>query len=209
MVITDDPALADTLRVLRVHGSKPKHCHHLVGGNFRLDALQAAVLLVKLNYLNRWTERRRENASAYKALFQQSGLTGKGLIGLPQAVWESRLPACAPGAAGRSEPASILQSAIHNPQSHGHIYNQYVIRAHRRDDLRAYLTQNGVGTEIYYPLSLHQQQCFAGLGYRQGDFPESEKAAAGTLALPVYPELERRQLEYVVDKVSEFYGMVL
>lgn len=187
MVTTNDTETADRLKILRVHGSKPKYYHHLVGGNFRLDALQAAVLLVKLKYLDSWTAKRRENAAYYDSLFQKSTLAEKGFIVPPRAVWES---------------GSEL-----DPQLIGHIYNQYVIRAKERDDLRAYLTEKNIGTEIYYPLALHQQQCFVELGYKAGDFPESEKAAAETLALPVYPELNQVQQEYVIEQISSFYGV--
>jgi dTDP-4-amino-4,6-dideoxygalactose transaminase len=193
MVTTSDEDMAEKLKILRAHGSKPKYYHHLVGGNFRLDALQAAVLLVKLKYLDTWTDKRRQNASYYDSLFQKSGLVDKGFVTPPQAVWER---------GSEINP----QSAIGNPQLVGHIYNQYVIRAKRRDELRAHLKEHGVGTEIYYPLPLHLQSCFAELGYKAGDFPESEKAAAETLALPIYPELETGQQEYVVDRVKSFYA---
>jgi len=192
MVTTSDEEMAEKLKILRAHGSKPKYYHHLVGGNFRLDALQAAVLLVKLKYLDTWTNKRRQNAAYYSSLFQQSGLVEKGFVFPPRAVWESGS-------------AINPQSAIRNPKLVGHIYNQYVVRAKRRDELRAYLGEHGVGTEIYYPLPLHLQSCFAELGYKAGDFPESEKAAAGTLALPIYPELEPVQQEYVVARVNSFY----
>lgn len=206
MVLTNDGELSTKLKVLRVHGSKPKYYHHLVGGNFRLDALQAAVLLVKLKHLDEWTKGRRCNAAIYNDLFRQSALIDKGLIVTPKAVWDA-MPA------GRKEEETSggapLETGGPAPDSRGlppgHIYNQYVIRARRRDDLRAYLTEQGIGTEIYYPLALHQQDCFADLGYREGDFPESEKAAAESLALPIYPELESRQLEYVVGRISDFY----
>ena len=194
MVTTNDTETADRLKILRVHGSKPKYYHHLVGGNFRLDALQAAVLLVKLKYLDSWTAKRRQNAAYYNALFQQSSLVEKGFIVPPRAVWES---------GSKINP----QSAIRNPQLIGHIYNQYVIRAKERDELRAYLSEQNIGTEIYYPLALHQQQCFVELGCKAGDFPKSEKAAAETLALPVYPELDQVQQEYVVEQISSFYAV--
>ncbi len=190
MVTTNDAETADRLKILRVHGSKPKYYHQLVGGNFRLDALQAAVLLVKLKYLDGWTAKRRQNAAYYNSLFQQSSLVEKGFIVPPRAVWEE----------------SSKETDV-NPQLVGHIYNQYVIRAKERDELRAYLTEKNIGSEIYYPLALHQQQCFVELGYKAGDFPESEKAAAETLALPVYPELDQVQQDYVVEKMSSFYGV--
>lgn len=162
MVVTNDAGLAERVRVLRVHGMQPKYYHRLIGGNFRLDALQAAVLNVKLKYLDEWTRRRQANAAFYNARLRG-----------PVAV-------------------------------HPHIYNQYVIRSKQRDRLRAHLTAAGIGTEIYYPVPLHLQECFAYLGYRQGDFPEAEAAARETLALPVYPELTREQLEYVVEAVRGF-----
>ena len=189
MVTTSDEEMAEKLKIMRAHGSKPKYYHHLVGGNFRLDALQAAVLLAKLKYLDGWTNKRRQNAAYYSSLFQQSGLIEQGFVTPPQAVWEN-----------------ISSKNLSNSKLTGHIYNQYVIRARRRDELRAYLKEHGVGSEIYYPLPLHLQPCFAELGYKAGVFPESEKAAAETLALPVYPELEPGQQEYVVEKIVACYG---
>jgi dTDP-4-amino-4,6-dideoxygalactose transaminase len=171
---TQDPDLAERMRVLRVHGGKPKYFHALVGGNFRIDELQAAVLRVKLKYLDGWTEARQRNAAHYDAAFAREELG-------------SRLRTPAPSAAGR------------------HIYNQYVVRAADRDALRAHLAERRIGTEIYYPVPLHRQTCFAALGYSEGDFPESERAAAETLALPIYPELDAAQLDTVVGAVREFY----
>jgi len=177
MVITDDDALAEKLAVLRVHGSKPKYYHSLIGGNFRLDALQAAIINVKLPHLDAWTAGRQANAERYRRLFSESGLVENGLVELPQVAPQRR-----------------------------HIYNQFVIRVSRRDELRAYLQEHKVATEIYYPVSLHMQECFAYLGYRQGDFPESEAAAEQTLALPIYPELTDEQARHVVDCVARFYA---
>jgi dTDP-4-amino-4,6-dideoxygalactose transaminase len=172
---TNDPDLAEHMRVLRVHGGKPKYFHAFIGGNFRIDELQAAILRVKLKHLDAWTEARQRNAAYYSAAFERAGLAPR--------IVTPRAPA-----AGR------------------HIFNQYAIRAERRDELRAALTERGIGTEIYYPVPLHLQQCFAHLGYQQGDFPESERAAAETLALPVYPELTEAQLAHVVAAVAQFYG---
>jgi dTDP-4-amino-4,6-dideoxygalactose transaminase len=172
---TNDPELAEHMRVLRVHGGKPKYFHALIGGNFRIDELQAAILRVKLKHLDAWTEARRQNAAYYSAAFERAGLAPR--VVTPRAA-----------ASGR------------------HIFNQYVIRAERRDALRAALTERGIGTEIYYPVPLHLQQCFAYLGYARGDFPESERAAGETLALPIYPELSEAQLAQVVAGVAEFYG---
>jgi dTDP-4-amino-4,6-dideoxygalactose transaminase len=172
MMVTNDPELADTLRVLRVHGGKPKYFHQIVGGNFRLDALQAAVLRVKLKYLPGWTEARRTNAQRYRPLFEEMHL----------GEW-SALPEGSPG----------------------HIYNQFVVRFVDRDRLQVFLKDRGVETEVYYPLPLHLQECFNGLAYRKGDFPQAEAAACESLALPVYPELTEDQQRYVVSQVREFY----
>jgi dTDP-4-amino-4,6-dideoxygalactose transaminase len=172
MVVAQDDHLAKTLRVLRVHGGYSKYQHRVVGGNFRLDALQAAVLQVKLKYLNRWTEARRQNAARYREYFSNAGLVEE--IGLPQ-------------------------------DAPGHVYNQFVIRCPKRDELQAFLTTQGIGTEVYYPTPLHLQQCFAGLGYKNGDFPNAEKAALESLALPVYPELTDIQQRYVVERIKFFY----
>src|SRR3984893_7434556 len=172
---TNDPELAEKMRVLRVHGGKPKYFHAVIGGNFRLDELQAAVLRVKLKYLDGWTEGRQRNAAYYDAAFAAAGLGAK-----------LRTPHVVPG--------------------DRHIFNQYVLRAHGRDALRARLTERGIGSEIYYPVPLHLQQCFAYLNYRAGDFPQSERAAAETLALPIYPELTQAQLAHVVATVAEFYA---
>ena len=170
-----DPELAERLRVLRVHGGKPKYYHALIGGNFRIDEIQAAVLNVKFKYLDDWTAGRQRNAAAYRELIARARL--EGTVTLPYA---------APG--------------------YRHIYNQFVIRAPDRDRLREHLTRAGIGTEIYYPVPLHLQACFAYLGGKAGDCPESERAARETLALPVYPELGRAQLEYVVESIRGFYA---
>jgi dTDP-4-amino-4,6-dideoxygalactose transaminase len=172
MVVTDDPDLAEMLRVCRVHGGKPKYHHKIVGGNFRLDALQAAVLRVKLKYLTGWTRTRRENADCYRSLFN-----------------EMRLSDCV-----------LLPS-----DSAGHIYNQFVVRVPDRERLRAFLREQNIDTEVYYPIPLHLQECFAELGYRAGDFPCAEAAAQDSLALPIYPELSGDQQRYVVRQIAKFY----
>ena len=182
MVVTDHAELAEKVRILRVHGGQPKYYHKVIGGNFRLDTLQAAVLCVKFKYLDEWTRKRQANAGHYAKLFNDSGLLGKGLISLPRAVYE---------AAG---------------VSHYHIYNQFVIRATNRDALRNYLRDQGVGTEVYYPVPLHLQECFRSLGYREGNFPEAERAARETLALPIYPEISSGQQQRVVEVLAEFYA---
>jgi dTDP-4-amino-4,6-dideoxygalactose transaminase len=175
MVTTNDAELGETLHTLRVHGSKPKYYHKLVGGNFRLDALQAAVLRVKLPHLDGWTAARRANADRYRALFRESGLDS--FVTLPEHV-------------------------------DGHCYNQFVIRVDARDDLHAHLEANGVGTEIYYPLCLHMQECFADLGYAEGDMPHAETAAREVLALPIYPELSAAQQARVVEVIAAFAASV-
>ena len=181
MVVTNDPDLAERMRVLRTHGSKPKYYHKLIGGNFRLDTIQAAVLTVKLKYLDQWTRRRQENADRYETLFQQSGLIQTGRVRLPEAVYRT--------------------SGV----KHYHIYNQFVLRVERRNDLMAHLKQKEIGTEVYYPVPFHLQECFRYLGHQEGDFPESERAANETVAVPIYPELTLAQQAEVVDAVATFY----
>ena len=170
--MTNDAALAEKLDILRVHGSKPKYFHSVVGGNFRLDELQAAVLNVKLPHLDDWTAARQRNAAFYDAAFAASRAASR-VVTPPRAASGAK-----------------------------HIYNQYVIRVPGRDDLVKALADKGIGNEVYYPVPLHLQQCFANLGYRSGDFPESERAATETLALPIFPELSTAQLQYVVDSIA-------
>ncbi len=177
MVTTNDPDLADRVRLLRNHGGRPKYVHGVVGGNFRLDAIQAAVVRAKLPHLDGWIEGRQRNASLYRRQFAEAGLTGgEGPVSLSVELPERR-----------------------------HIYNQFVIRAHQRDELAAFLAAHQIGAEIYYPLSLHQQECFAGLGLQEGDHPHSEKAAKESLALPIYPELTPPMIERVVSCIQDFY----
>jgi dTDP-4-amino-4,6-dideoxygalactose transaminase len=173
MCVTNDAALARRMEILRVHGGQPKYYHALIGGNFRIDELQAAVLNIKLRHLDAWSAARQRNAAFYDRAFARADC---GAVQTPLAL---------PG--GR------------------HIYNQYVIRARDRDALRAQLTAQGVGTEIYYPVPLHLQQCFAYLGGKTGEYPQAEQAAAQTLALPIYPELTETQLQYVVDTITTHY----
>ena len=174
IVVTNDPELAERLRILRNHGSKPKYYHKIVGGNFRLDSLQAAVLRVKLKHLETWTAGRRKNAELYNELFRGSGLSSDQFTA-PPLVRER------------------------------HIYNQYVIRVRDRDSLKKFLASEGISTEIYYPLPMHLQECFAHLGYLTSDFPVSELAAKEVLAIPIYPELTDDKLRYVVEKMAKFY----
>lgn len=174
-VTTNDGVLAKKLLALRVHGSEVKYYHKYVGLNSRLDGFQGAVLRVKLPHLDAWTNARRENAARYRRLFTDAGLTEQ--VGLPSERDGTK-----------------------------HIYNQYIVRVpNRRDDLRVRLTEQGIGTDIYYPVPLHLQECFSYLGYKSGDMPESERAAAETLALPIYPELRAEQQEYVVNEIANFF----
>ncbi|WP_462325464.1 DegT/DnrJ/EryC1/StrS family aminotransferase [Desulfoplanes sp.] len=186
MVTCQDKDKADKLQIFRSHGSRPKYYHKWIGGNFRLDALQAAVLRVKLNHLDDWTAKRQHNAERYNRLFAASGLD----------VAFTADSDCA----SSDRPQVVLPSAIQDR----HIYNQYVIRVQDRDGLRAFLKDNGIGNEVYYPVPLHMQECFAYLGYNEGDFPQSEQAAHETVALPIYPELGDKMAEAVVQKIVEF-----
>lgn len=174
MCVANDAALAERMEVLRVHGGKPKYYHALIGGNFRIDELQAVVLNIKLPHLDEWTAGRQRNAAFYDAALARARLG--------DAV---RTPYARPGVR--------------------HVYNQYVVRVRERDALRRHLQSAGIGTEIYYPVPLHLQQCFAYLGHKAGDYPHSEQAAAETLALPIYPELTETQLQYVVDSIAAYY----
>ncbi|MHB8851958.1 MAG: DegT/DnrJ/EryC1/StrS family aminotransferase [Ignavibacteriaceae bacterium] len=189
LVISNDDKLAERLKILRVHGGEPKYYHKIIGGNFRLDAIQAAVLKVKLPFLDGWSQKRRENAEDYNKSFIAAGLaeeTGKiyfnekNKVLLPKAIYKS--------------------DAIKN----FHIYNQYIIRVEKRDELRQFLAKNEISTEIYYPVPFHMQECFANLGYKRGDFPLSEMSADTSIALPIYPELSKNQIEFVVKTIKEF-----
>ncbi len=185
MVTANDPALAERVRWLRNHGMNPKYYHKYLGGNFRLDALQAAVLRIKLKYLDGWTAGRQRNAARYRELFAKAGLTTA-----------DRRPTTDNG----------QQSAVGLPHDAGfgrHIYNQFVIRMDRRDAVIASLKAQQIGHEIYYPVPLHLQECFADWGYRPGDFPHSEAAARETLALPIYPELTEEMQAAVVRAVAQ------
>lgn len=175
MVTTNSADRYENLKILRVHGGHPKYYHSRIGGNFRLDALQAAIVLIKLKYLDQWTAARQENAKKYTSLIEEAGLSE--IITVPFEK-ESR-----------------------------HIYNQFIIQVpEKRDALKDFLIQKNIGCEIYYPVPLHLQECFADLGYAPGDFPISEYAAGHTLALPVYPELSKEQIAYVVDRINAFYA---
>ena len=185
MVVTRDGSLAEKIRLLRQHGSAKTYRHKYVGGNFRLDALQAAILHVKLKHLDEWSEARRANAAYYARRFNETDLAGDGLLVPPPA------------------PSPESMTAFDRPTRH--IFNQYTLRARDRDALRAYLEDHGIGTAIYYPVPLHLQECFVTLGYKPGDFPEAERVAAEVLSIPVYPELTFEQKKYVVQKITDFY----
>ena len=175
MVTTSSDALHEKLRILRVHGSQPKYYHKVIGGNFRLDTLQAAIILVKLPHLDKWTSARQANARIYRERFRREG----------------------------------LDSSVKLPVEEGsrHVFNQFVIAVKgRRDELRQFLTEAGIGTEVYYPVPMHLQPCFEYLKARKGDFPKAEAAAANTLALPIYGELTEEQQVYVVEKIKAFYS---
>ena len=172
MVVTNDPALDEKLKKLRNHGAKPKYYHALIGGNFRLDPIQAAILLVKLPHLDTWHKMRQKNAARYDEDLNVGGI---------------------------KKPSITYKREFH-------IYNQYVISVtEKRDELRKFLTENKIGTEIYYPVPFHEQECFQYLGYKSGDFPNSEYAAKHTIALPIYPELTIEMQDYVIEKIGEFY----
>lgn len=184
MLVTDDAHYAEISRQLRNHGMEPKYFHERVGGNFRLDALQAAVLNVKLKHLNGWHEQRRENAAHYL-----QGFKAKGLIRTADQL-ESGL-----------DGGIVLPTERENNY---HIYNQFVIYSEQRDALIQHLRAHDVGCEIYYPLALHEQECFRLLGYKRGDFPNAERAAAMSLALPIYPDLSPEMIERVVEVIADF-----
>lgn len=189
LVTAMDAELGEKIRILRVHGGKPKYYHRIIGGNFRLDAIQAAVINVKFPHLDSWSKQRQSNADLYTSLFVDKGLaSGEGVVEfsetekvlIPKAVYRS---------------ADIPRY---------HIYNQYVIRVEDRDGLREHLKQKEIGTEIYYPVPFHMQDCFAYIGNKKGDFPVAEFCAEKSLALPIYPELTNEQIEYTVDSIKEF-----
>jgi dTDP-4-amino-4,6-dideoxygalactose transaminase len=176
MITTNDPKLAQRLRTLRVHGARKKYRYELLGINSRIDALQAAILRVKLRHLDNWTDGRRRNAETYRELFAEYHLTEQ--LALP----------CAPRASF-------------------HVYNQFSIRAPRRDELQEYLRDQGISTEVYYPSPLHLEPAFAYLGYRNGDFPNAEAACREVLSIPIYPELTVDQQHAVVAAISRFYSV--
>jgi dTDP-4-amino-4,6-dideoxygalactose transaminase len=184
LATTVDTGLAEHMRHLRNHGSSQRYLHEEVGWNCRMDAIQAAVLRVKLKYIKAWNERRRERAATYNRLFAEAGLS------------------CAPTNVDGRSPVTLPQTSEH---AH-HVFHQYVIRAQCRDELRAFLAQRGIATEVYYPIPLHLQPCFAFLGHCEGDLREAEQAAREVLALPMFPELTDSEQTLVVEAVAEFYS---
>ncbi len=180
MVTCADAALAAKIRALRNHGMEPRYFHKWIGGNFRIDAIQSAVLSVKLPHLDTWGAARRKNAMRYREAFVARGMDN--VLTLPVEPWSGT-----------------------GTENH-HIYNQFIIRSTKRDALKKHINESGIGSEIYYPLPLHMQECFRALGYREGDFPESERASRESLALPVYPELAAEQVDYVIEKIAEFHS---
>lgn len=193
IVTTNNKEMADKVRILRNHGAEPKYYHKIIGGNFRLDAIQAAVLNVKLPYLDSWSDKRRQNANFYSKLFIEKNLaTEEGKI---ISNWQND-----------DKNKVILPKAIYKNSSlkNYHIFNQFIIQVEKRDELRNYLSQKEIGTEVYYPVPFHRQECFRNLNYNDNDFPNSNFAAEHSLALPIFPELTDEQIEYVVDNVKHF-----
>jgi dTDP-4-amino-4,6-dideoxygalactose transaminase len=186
LVTTNHPEMAAHMRRLRNHGSPRRYVHEEFGWNCRLDGIQAAILRVKLKYIGEWNEARRQRAVAYDRLFAEAGLARA-------ASASSSIPG--------DSPIHLPRAA---PQAHP-VFHQYVIRAYRRDELREFLTARGIGSEIYYPIPLHLQPCFAYLGHREGDFPEAERAAREVLALPMFPEIAEDEQRSVVASIAEFY----
>ncbi len=177
LVVTGSDQRMEKCKCLRVHGSSATYVHPYIGGNFRFDAIQAAVVRVKLRHLDNWTSQRQRNAARYDALLHETGLVERGLVQLPRIVRDR------------------------------HVFNQYIVRVERRDDLMQHLRDQEIGCAIYYPIPLHLQDCFAYLGYARGDFPESERAAQETLALPIYPELGDEAARHLVHVMASFYGL--
>ncbi|MCK6614007.1 MAG: DegT/DnrJ/EryC1/StrS family aminotransferase [Ignavibacteriaceae bacterium] len=189
LVTTNNEDLAKKLTIKRVHGGQPKYYHKVIGGNFRLDALQAAVLSVKLPHLDGWSAKRRENAALYTKLFTGAGLAVREGV----TVFDDKNKVLLPAAVYKSDSVKNY-----------HIYNQYIIRVEKRNALRDFLTQKGVGVEIYYPVPFHRQECFAYLNYDVNAYPVADCCANDSLALPIYPELTTEQITYVVDMIAEF-----
>jgi dTDP-4-amino-4,6-dideoxygalactose transaminase len=183
MVVTNNQTLYEKIKLLRVHGAPTGYFHKFVGGNFRMDALQAAILNIKLKYLDEWSDGRKKNADYYDKAFKAVGVTNNGLIQTPVPVYKK------------------------SGDRHYHIYNQYTVRVKDRDKLMAHLKANSIGCAVYYPLPLHLQECFAGLGYAKGSFPESERAGEEVLSIPIYPELTDEMKAAVVRACADFWAL--
>ncbi len=190
MIVTNDEQVADTLREMRNHGMYPKYYHGFIGGNFRLDAIQAAVLNVKFPHLENWHEARRKNADLYTKLFVEKGLANE------EGVTEFS-----------KNNSVLLPKPVYKETGHKnyHIYNQYVIHVQNRDELREYLSEKNIGTEVYYPVPFHKQECFNYLNPNDNDYPVANKLSKTTLALPIYPELSNEQINYVVETIYNFF----
>lgn len=189
LVTTNNDDLAKKLTIKRVHGGQPKYYHKVIGGNFRLDALQAAVLSVKLPHLDGWSAKRRENAALYTKLFTGAGLAAREGV----TVFDDKNKVLLPAEVYKSDSVKNY-----------HIYNQYIIRTERRNALRDFLTSKGIGVEIYYPVPFHRQECFSYLNFNANDYPVADCCANDSLALPIYPELTTEQITYVVESIAEF-----
>ena len=191
LTVTNDPFLAEQLEIMRVHGGKQKYYYKVIGGNFRLDAIQAAVINVKLPYLYDWSAKRRENAELYNKLFIENKLADR--VGATEFDKNNKI---------------LLPKAVFKKKSNSvknyRIYNQYIIRTQERDDLRKYLTEKGIGNEIYYPVPFHKQECFSNLNIGESKFPVAESACNTSIALPIFPELTEEQITFVVKSISEF-----
>jgi dTDP-4-amino-4,6-dideoxygalactose transaminase len=186
MIVCNDQELAERIKIIRVHGGTPKYHHGVVGGNFRIDPIQAVVLDIKLPHLPDWHLARRKNAENYRRLLLETGLVAEGVVSLPEAVYRA-------------------QAEKEADEPDYHIYNQFVLRVEKRDELIKYLHGQDIGCEIYYPIPLHRQDCMAGRGFASVSLPEAELAACQTLALPIFPELGEERLQYVVEKINSFY----
>ncbi|MDQ7816047.1 MAG: DegT/DnrJ/EryC1/StrS family aminotransferase [Melioribacteraceae bacterium] len=196
IVTTNNPNLEHKLRIMRVHGMEPKYYHKLIGGNFRLDSLQAAILRVKLPHLDKWSDKRRQNAALYTKYFFEAGLAEEG----GRLAFDSNNKVLLPQAVYKPNEEQIAQGVLKNY----HIYNQFVIRVEKRDELWEYMKKKDIGCEVYYPVPFHRQECFQYLDCKDADYPHSNFAAVNSLALPVYPELSEEQIKFVVDTITKF-----
>jgi dTDP-4-amino-4,6-dideoxygalactose transaminase len=196
IVTTNNPNLAQKMKIMRVHGMEPKYYHKLIGGNFRLDSIQAAVLRVKLPHLDKWSDRRRLNAALYAKYFIEAGLAEEE----GRLAFDSSNKVLLPQAVYKPNEEQVAQGVLKNY----HIYNQFVIRVENRDELWEYMKKKDIGCEVYYPVPFHRQECFQYLDCKDADYPNSNFAAVHSLALPIYPELSEEQIKFVVDTIAKF-----